>query len=119
MKIIIEARNIKITKALQDFIEKKIAKLERFLKDIEKDELEKGKDLAEIRVMVGKNTRHHKKGAVFTAECNLFFPPKTINAVEAADTMSAAIIKVRDELLRQINARKKKIIDLRRRSKKY
>ncbi|MDO8264797.1 MAG: ribosome-associated translation inhibitor RaiA [Candidatus Parcubacteria bacterium] len=119
MKIIIETRNIQITEVLEDFIEEKMAKLERFLKDIEKRDSEKGKDLSEIRVIVGRNSKHHKKGAIFSAECNLFFPPKTINAIEDADNMSSAIIKVRDEILRQIKNRKKKMIDLRRKPRKY
>jgi ribosomal subunit interface protein len=61
MNIIIKATNFELTPSLQDYIEKRIGALEKFLGG-----------QSQVSVEVGKTTLHHKNGNIFKTEITLF-----------------------------------------------
>lgn len=95
MRITIKGTNVKLTGALETFINQKIGSLDKFLKDF-------SPDLVQARVEVGKPSKHHKTGPVFYAEVNLILPGKLLRAVSDHIDLHYAINKTRDELEKQI-----------------
>ncbi|MGL4990635.1 MAG: ribosome hibernation-promoting factor, HPF/YfiA family [Sarcina sp.] len=92
MKVKIHARNIKLTEALKDTVEKKVLKLEKyFVEDIE----------AKVTLSVQKN-RH-------IVEVLIPFNGICIRAEEATDDMYRSIDLVEEKLERQIVKYKKKL----------
>jgi len=114
MKIVIKTKNIELTPALKELIEEKINSLERFSEIFQKEKyydhfFGKGKPRVEAWVEVGKETRHHKKGPYFFAECQMRFPKKSLRSEAFADDLRQAITEVKDELQRQLKEYKEKI----------
>lgn len=105
MQIIIKGTKIKLTQTLKDFIEEKI-------KDLEKLFEYKVKQGFEVKafVEVGKTSKHHRKGDVFFAECQIFLPGKGVRAVAEREDLKLAICEVKDEL--QIQLKKYKNIQM-------
>lgn len=101
MKIEINSKNIKLDDALIIWVEKKIGGLEKFLKRIDLNTVE-------IRVEIGKPSKHHHKGLVWYAEANLKLPRKLLRATSNALDLRTAINQVKDELQRQIKRYLKK-----------
>ena len=99
MKIVIKTTNVKLNKALKDFIEEKINDLEKFIQARP----------VEIFVEVGKTTRHHEKGPFLRAECQINVPTKSLRAQALSKDLKLAIIEVKDELQRQLKQYKEKI----------
>lgn len=92
MKVKIHARNIKLTEALKDTVEKKVLKLDKyFIEDIE----------AKVTLSVQKN-RH-------IVEVLIPFNGICIRAEEATDDMYRSIDLVEEKLERQIVKYKKKL----------
>lgn len=96
MKIIIKTKNIELTPALHQYVEEKINSLEKFL------------EIVEAWVEVGKETRHHRKGPFFRAECQMRLPGKSIRSVAVKEDLRLAIDEVKDELQRALKQYKKK-----------
>jgi len=111
MRIIIKATNIELTRSLRDFIEEKIGELEKFLEDILKkiDVLDGRKPRAEAFVEIGKPSRHHRKGDVFYAECQIPLPGKGVRSEAEGEDLMMAIVEVKDELQRLLKKYKGKI----------
>lgn len=61
MNIIIKATNFDLIPSLQDYIEKRLGTLEKFLGG-----------QAQVSVEIGKTTLHHKNGDIFKAEITVF-----------------------------------------------
>ena len=95
MRIEINPTNIKLDDALLIWVEKKIGGLEKFLKKIDPDAVE-------VKIDIGKPSRHHKKGPVWYAEANLRLPGKLLRATDTNKDLRTAINNVKDELQRQI-----------------
>ena len=98
MRIIIKATNIELTRSLRDFVEEKISELEKFLEDIL---------VTEAFVEVGKPSRHHRKGDVFYAECQISLPGKGVRATAERENLREAICEIKDELQRQLKKYKR------------
>jgi putative sigma-54 modulation protein len=111
MKIIVQATNFKLDKALHDFIDEKIGDLERALGSADNESVE-------ARVEIGKPSGHHKKGDVFYAEVNLKMPGKLLRATSENWDLRLAITEVKDDLQRQIRKYKEKVIAKNRRPRK-
>jgi len=94
MKIIISTKNISLDDALRVFVENKIGGLGKFIKDPD--------DLIEVRVEIGKPSRHHRSGNIFYAEANMKIGGKLLRADFKHLDLRTAIVQVRDELQRQI-----------------
>lgn len=102
MQIIIKATNIKLNPNLRSFIEEKIGELEKFLEDIlsKIDVFDGRSPRAEAFVEIGKPSRHHKKGDVFYAECQIPLPGKGVRSEAKREDLKMAIVEVKDELQR-------------------
>lgn len=102
MKIDILTKNLTISDALYKFIEDKISTLDKFLKNY---------SFVEARVEISKPSKHHRSGPVFYAEANLLINGKLGTLLRADAThldLRTAIVKVKDELQRQIKRFKQK-----------
>ena len=115
MKINILTKNIKLTPALKNFVEEKINSLEKFAKILQNKQyynhfFGKGKPRVEVWIEIGKETRHHKKGPFFWAECQMRFPKKSLRSIAKGKNLELAINEVKDELQRELKEYKEKII---------
>lgn len=125
MKIIIKTKNLKLNRALEDFIQEKINDLEKFSKilyDKEKyffspAQISKklgvgkgGKPKVEAWVEIGKTTLHHRKGPIFWAECQMRFPGRSLRSTARSKDLRLAITEVKDELQRQLKQYRNKLI---------
>lgn len=107
MDIHLKYTNIEATPAINDYVEEKIGSLEELIQDIEAKEPLMG-DAIHAWVEVGKSDRHHQKGKVWYAECQMRLPGKSIRAVSNHYALTAAIDEVKDELRRLIQEYKEK-----------
>lgn len=110
MRINIKATNIKLDEALKVWVEKKIGEIEKFLVDFGSRKYFKEKPNLEIKVEIGKTTRHHLKGEVFRAEVQLCLPKQIIRAEAVSEDLRDAINQVKDELQREVKRYKGKRI---------
>ncbi|MCD5396062.1 MAG: ribosome-associated translation inhibitor RaiA [Candidatus Pacebacteria bacterium] len=111
MRISIKAINIKLDEALKVWVEKKIGGIEKFLVDFGSREYFKEKPNLEVKVEIGKTTRHHLKGEVFRAQAQLYLPKQVIRAEAVSEDLRDAINQVKDELQREVKRYKGKRID--------
>ena len=114
MKIVIKTKNLKLNRALQNFIEEKINSLEKFSEILYSEKyynhfFGKGKPRVEAWVEIGKETLHHQKGPYFWAECQMRFPGKSLRATARLKDLKLAIVEVKDELELQLKRYKEKI----------
>ena len=113
MKVVIKTKNLRLTKAINGFIEEKINSLEKFLKIFGKDYFNhffgKGKPRVEAWVEIGKTSLHHKKGPYFWAECQMRLPGRSLRSTARSKDLKLAIIKVKDELQRKLKEYKEKL----------
>ncbi len=98
MKINIEAKNLDLNAPLKEYINEKIGGISKFLSGIEK----KSNEEAIAWVEVARTTRHHHKGDVFYAECDLKLPHGSIRAEDENYDIRVAIDNVRDKLRGEI-----------------
>lgn len=120
MKIIIKTKNTVLTRAIEDFIKEKINPLEKFIKVLHNREYVspssgKVKSVIVAWVEIGKETRHHKKGPFFRAECQIKLPGKSVRAESFSKDLRTAITEVKDELQRELKKEKGKIISIKKR----
>ena len=106
MNIQITGKNLEVTQAIRDYIDKKIGSLEKFYSNI-----------IETRVEIEKNT-HHQKGYVFVVLVNLKVPNQLIRATDTQIDLYAAIDIVKEEVERQLLAHKGKYEAKKRKEKK-
>lgn len=92
MNINIKATNMELTQAIRDYVEKRIASLEKFIAA--------HGDNAQVQVEVGKTTNHHQKGDVFRAEMNISLAGKSYQFRAEAETadLYASVDRARDEM---------------------
>lgn len=106
MKIVIKTKGIKLNQALRDFIKEKIESLEKFSEILQEKYFSspspQGKAKVQIWVEIGKITKHHRKGPVFWAECQMRFPKKSLRSTAQSEDLRLAITEVKDELQRQL-----------------
>lgn len=117
MKIVIRWLNFEKDKKIEDFAKEKIDSLEKFAKDIFGEKywngfFGKGKPRVEAWVEIGKETRHHKKGPIFYAECQMRFPGKSLRAESKRENLKEAINEVKQEIERQMIKYKEKLFEL-------
>ena len=100
MNIKIRSTNFDITPAIDEYVNRKISSLEKFLDS-------QSQILCEVEI--GRTTKHHKSGDIFRAEVNITAPNiKQVFAVAEEGDLYSAIDIVRDELERLIVSRKDK-----------
>lgn len=106
MNLTIKTKNISLDDALKVFVEDKIGGLEKFIQD--------PNDLVEVRVEIGKPSRHHRSGRVYYAEVNLKMGGKLLRATCQHEDLRNAIVDVKNELQGQIKKIKERSADLSR-----
>lgn len=88
MQTQITGKNIELTDAIKDYVEKKMLALNKFYND----------KIIRAEVVVGVNSDHHQNGDKFFAECKLDVPGKNLFALKEEDSLYKAIDKIRDYL---------------------
>lgn len=96
MRIDIKYTNLNSTPAIIEYVEAKIGSLEKFLKKIEAEAV------VEAAVELARTTKHHHKGSIFRAECNLRIPGGMIRAEHEDWDIRVAVDKLKDNLRVQI-----------------
>ncbi len=102
MKIIIKATEFELTPSLTTYIETKLSGLAKFIQALDT------KGQPELRVEVGRTTRHHQHGPVFRAEGNLRLPGTVLRAEHVDNDARTAIARLRDKLHLEIEKHKTK-----------
>ncbi|MFA4831091.1 MAG: ribosome-associated translation inhibitor RaiA [Patescibacteria group bacterium] len=87
MNINIHCTNIDATEPIKQYAMEKMAGLGKFFSNIQ-----------QIDIDVGMKSRHHLKGKIYYAECNVSVPGKLIRVSKNAVDLYKAIDKVRDHL---------------------
>ncbi len=99
----IKATNLKLTPAIENYINQKFDRdLTKFIKALD----EKG--AAELFIEIGRTTRHHQQGDIFRAEADLRLPGKVLRAEAEQWDVRIAIDRVKDELQLEIKKYKEK-----------
>src|SRR3989344_8767834 len=108
MKITISTKNISLDGALETFVQEKIGGLEKFIgsgpsrlrrsvaKAMERQRQGFGEP-TEVRVEIGKPSKHHRSGRIFYAEVNLKMGGKLLRATCQHEDLRNAIVDVRNE----------------------
>jgi len=102
MKINITVKNLELSPALKEYIEKKISSLDKLMKKWE------AKGSVELNFDAGRTTNHHNKGNVYYAEANLKIPGKMIRVHKINEDLHAAIDVVKEVLAEEIKKYKEK-----------
>jgi ribosomal subunit interface protein len=103
MRINTKATNIEMTEAISDYLEKRLAALDKFLSNDES---------AIVDVEVARTTRHHNAGDIFRAEINIHAKNKHLRAASEMSDLYAAIDDAQNEIVRELRSRKERSFDL-------
>lgn len=109
MNINIKATGIDLTPAIQEYAEKKVRSLEKYLHGKE--------DTHIVRVEIGRTTRHHKEGFIFRAEIHITGGLDVYVEAEAEDLYEAIDI-AEAEAARELKSNKGKRFRLLRRGQR-
>lgn len=107
MQLNIKATNFELTPDIRGYVQKKMDMLEKYLGDIK---------VIQADFEVALTTRHHNKGEIYCAECNLEIPNNLIRVKKTEEDLFKAIDKVKDHLRVVINRHKEKLIDSRKKA---
>ena len=99
MKIVIEGKNIELTKALKDYVHEKLSRLQHHYENVIK-----GHEI-KVKLSVAKNPRIANNNIT---EVTIFLDGKIVRSEEASEDMYASIDLVVDKLNRQIDKYKTK-----------
>jgi putative sigma-54 modulation protein len=97
MSINIKATNIELTSAIEEYVNDRLARIDKFIKEGES---------ANIYVEVGKTTNHHKQGDYFRAEINMEISGKKFYTFSEKEDLYNAIDNAKEEIIRQITSKK-------------
>lgn len=92
MNINIKATNIELTEAINDYVNKRLSGIKKFVKDGEMISF----------VEVGKTTNHHKQGDIFRAELNIEIAGTKFYTFSEKDDLYSAVDDAKEEIVRQI-----------------
>ena len=106
----IKATNLVLTEAIKNYVEKRLAELDRLLTNLGQPQ--------DARVEVSKVSNHHKKGDIFRFEINLKVPGSLLRAEYESEDLYKSIDLGKDELERQIRELKEKLLSKKRRAKR-
>jgi len=101
MKINLLSKNIEITPAIRDYVEKRVTNLEKILSKIE----ERGGEVI-VSFEVSKSTNHHKFGAYLHADCLINIDGEKFYSSADEEDLYKAIDAVKETILRDINKSK-------------
>jgi ribosomal subunit interface protein len=92
----IKATNMELTGAISDYVNKRLAAIDKFVKE--------GEMVSYVEV--GKTTNHHKQGDVFKAEFNIEIMGNKFYTVSEKEDLYIAIDDAKEEIIRQITKNK-------------
>lgn len=101
MQINLQGKNIELTEAIKDYVEKRVTNLEKLLSGIEK---EKGE--ARVNFEVVKTTNHHKAGEIFHASCMINIDGRKFFAECDHEDLYSAIDEIKEILFNDIQKNK-------------
>ena len=101
MEIIFKTKDFSLTQSVEEYVRKKIASLEKFLKRF-------NEGLIRVEVELGQTTSRHRAGDIFRAEINLSAGKKLFRAESEQADIFSAIDEVRDDLEQEIKKDKDK-----------
>jgi len=101
MQINLQGKNIELTEAIKDYVQKKVTNLEKLLTNIE----EKGGEV-QVNMEVSLTTNHHKTGEIFKADCSIVLKGGNFFASAEHSDLYGAIDAVKDKLFSEINKKK-------------
>lgn len=107
MQINLKATGIELTQAIHDYVLKRVTNLDKLLSKLEK---EGGK--VNVNFEVAKNTKHHKSGAVFHADCLINIKGEEFYGSADMEDLYAAIDTVKENLFREISKNKDRRLTL-------
>ncbi len=110
MKTMIHTKNLELTPSIEEFIGQKMDTLAKLFKADD--------ELIELRIEIGRPSKHHQKGLVHYAEINLKMGSKLLRSVVEHEDLRTAIDFARDEIERQIKEFKSKLRDASREPKR-
>ncbi len=93
MTINIKYTNLDSTPAIRQFVEEKVNSLAKPLKN---------KGVAKATVEIARSTKHHQKGDIYHAECNLELPGKLLRAESENWDVRLAVNEVCERLSQEI-----------------
>lgn len=108
MSLQITGKNIDLTDALKEYVQKRVGDFEKF-----------GFDLIQIDVELDISTHHNKGEDVHHARMNVKIPHEYMHAEAEKSDMYKAIDKCRDEIEKQLRHVKTKIAAKKRESNKF
>ena len=97
MNIQTTAHNLDVTSEIQSYLEKRLSVLEKFLK---------GHDSVNVKVILSKDSNHHRHGDIFSAEVNMYIGGESLFAKTEQESLFAAIDIVKDEIAGTLRHRK-------------
>lgn len=97
MQIKTTGKQMEVTEAIEQYLEKKIQSLGKYYENIIK-----------ANAVVGMESHHHQKGDIFFAECKMEVPGTNLFAKANAKDVYAAIDLLKDELQLEIKKYKQK-----------
>ncbi|MDD2753498.1 MAG: ribosome-associated translation inhibitor RaiA [Candidatus Portnoybacteria bacterium] len=101
MKIIFKSKKFILTPSIEDYLQRKINGLGKFLGNFSEETIK-------CEVEVGRTTGRHKRGDIFRAEINLSAGGRMFRAESEREDLYTAIDEVRNELEQEIKKFKTK-----------
>lgn len=103
MKINLQAKNLDITEAIRDYVEKRVTNLGKLLFQIED-----GGGEVKVNFNIAKTTNHHKSGEVFRAEASINTKYGKFFSSTNREDLYEAIDEVKENLFNEISKNKDK-----------
>jgi putative sigma-54 modulation protein len=102
MKINLQSKNLEITEAIRDYVEKRVTNLSKILSQIEKEN-------GEIQVLFDMaRVTKHKDGEIFHADCLVNVNGKKFYASSDKEDLYEAIDDIKESLFNEISKNKDK-----------
>jgi|SRR3989344_4769041 len=101
MRINLQSKNIELTPAIRDYVIKRVTNLEKLL-----SKMEVAGGEAVVNFEVAQNTRHHKSGSIFHADCRINIKGEEFYSSADEEDLFAAIDAVKENLFREISKNK-------------
>lgn len=92
---------MELTPAIRDYVEVRVTNLGKLL-----SKMENGQDKILINFEVGKNTNHHKSGAVFHSDCLINIGGKEFYSSSDKEDLYEAVDDVKSQLFSEISKNK-------------
>lgn len=97
MQINLQSKNIELTEAIKDYVQKRVTNLEKLLFSIE----ETGGEVF-VHFEVGKSTNHHKGGEVFHSDCSINIDGKKFYYGTDKEDLYESVDDVKERLYEEI-----------------